>query len=355
MSGQAWWQECRDAQCSQNKLGKRVAIISRNYHIPAFIAKGTRDFRISVRKRAKGLGRPGRINTVLHLPPPPSPPLLSYSALDNNNETKNEKKPELLSLHTTDPSPEHLQEMYDRMCVSPDHDLLKRLIFQLAVGTMTFRNSFDGSAEKLNISEVLLYYDSATGDVSFGVKRTDLVHTEKITFFPFIFRNLKKFFFGRILFYFIFKSIMGISIRLEYLGAIPRLPSISGDTPNTRWCFGLRNMARHAILKAKFESAFQSIAGFALKTNVASLSHEFFYPLYVQSQFTDQNDFPRFSELVEMWLELKQQNVSSVREHDSRLRFKGAFPRRVQIRKIDKKFLRYLTFQTSEYLDLSSE
>ena len=222
------------------------------------------------------------------------------------------------------------------------------MLFQLGIAGSTFKTS--NGNEKGNIEEILTYYDNSEGNISFGIKRKNLGHSENVNFFPFIFRNLAKYFDGKLSFYFAFKGVLGTAVNLEYLGSIPTLPSLSGNSSNTRWQLSLANAARDAILKTKISSYRHPSARSIFYPTNQTLAHKCCFPIVLRMNIGD-DDLVTFFALLEMIDALKDPNLTSRQIDRIRLNFATRFSERIPALICYSRFLTHLTFNCYDFFD----
>lgn len=239
-------------------------------------------------------------------------------------------------------------KLFRRMCVTQDLDLLKNLLFSLGIAMSTFTTS--NGTEKGKLSEILLFYDNADGSISFGIKRENMTRAERTTFFPLIFRNLAKYFEGKVVLYLAFKALLGTAINLTYLGGITSLPPIGRETANGRWNIRLDHMARNVLLEARASSCFQEIGCFALQTNPATFSYEYYLPALLRMALGDAN-LVQFTRLFEMWRDLRAGTLSRTEESRSRLALASQFPPRYLFNPSGARLLQYLAFHCWSYFN----
>ena len=283
-------------------------------------------------------------------------PLISYiSARDDMEKRCGDLSfyQDVANLQREQPSADYIQTLYDRTMLTDDKNLLKQLLVELSIACMSFPKLNQGvaqakQADVRKVLEILMFYENENGNVSFSVKRTG--YGQKIFHFPLVFKNIKKFFKGKLLLYFCFKAVFGISFKLEYLGMIPSYPSISNEHPNGRIHTNLRNMSRFSVLKARGESVIQALGGFAMRTNPATFAYEYWLPMLFRI-YRGQNDIPveRLRRLFQEWRELKARHLPKHKEIRHRQYFASYFPSRIDVERADMKILRFLSYQTVDY------
>ena len=259
----------------------------------------------------------------------------------------------MTSLQPEKSEKEDIQTMYDQLCLTPDKELLKTLLFELSIATMTFKQKSAASMVPSNISndidEILIFYDNSEGNISLGIRRTDRRATQTTRFFPLIFRGLNNFFTGRVILYICFRAIFGCSISIEFLGSIPSVPSLLGDTLKGTMTRKLQNMVRFRILLYRAKSYMQTIGQFTLKCSAAHYAFHIFYPILIRSARGIEGIDCR--KLLKLWLELKELHLLQYEEERHRLSFKPYFPEKVPLEKTDAKILRFLSYNTFQYFD----
>ena len=243
--------------------------------------------------------------------------------------------------------------MYDRLSVCQDKELLKTLLFELSIATTTFQmgNEQEWAPADMtcDIEEIILLYDNSEGNISMGLRRTDPQNTQNTRFFPLVFHGLNRFFTGRVILYTCFRAIFGTSITIEFLGSIPPLPSILGETLAGRANLSLQNASRYAILLSRASSYMQAIGKFALNCSAAHYAFLYFYPILARSSQGIQDiNCPA---LLRLWLNLKAQNLERYEEQRSRLKFKCHFPQKIAVDRNAVKYLRYISYNAFNYLD----
>ena len=255
---------------------------------------------------------------------------------------------DVTNLQKEEPSAEYVQGLYDRAMVTEDKNLLKRLLIELSIACMSFPKSIEKDASIRKVIEILIFYENEKGDVSFSVKRSG--PGQQKFHFPLVFKNIKKFFKGKLLLYFCFKAVFGVSIKLEYLGMIPTFPSITIQHPNGRISANLRNMSRFAILKMRAKSVMQAMGCFAMRTNPATFAYEYWLPMLFRV-YRGHSDIPivQLRRLFQEWRELKERHLSKRREIRHRQYFASYFPSRVEVENAHVKILRFLSYQSVDY------
>ena len=148
---------------------------------------------------------------------------------------------------------------------------------------MSFKQRRTNFITRHSFEEIVVHYDNLYGDVGVNVRRSSTPTNQKqeTTFFPGVFRGLKRFLRKEALFYLNCQSKIGLALTYEYLGGIPSLPSPAPSSSHSKLFLSLQKIVRFQMIRNRARSPLADIARHSLHLNAASFHHEFYIPAIV--------------------------------------------------------------------------
>lgn len=243
-----------------------------------------------------------------------------------------------------------LLTMYNKGCVTSDTALLKDFLFFMSIANMSYAPNSDSwwhDATKNQLQEILVFYNTSAGSVSFSVCYTSNGQSRS-KYFHEILVNLNKYFKGQqLLLYVSFKSIFNTSLTIEFLGSCLSHP-ISWIEQS------LVNKSRFVLTQLRAKSALQKVSKFSLQCSSGYYALRLFYPLLSRCyRFQDVNDILDINTLIHLYEGLNlNRDLPAHREQKKRLSLVSRYPRhKIFVDRGDLHWLHFLTFYVFQYFD----
>ena len=197
---------------------------------------------------------------------------------------EDEDAEELESLHTLSEDPlvseDDCEDYYAMAHLSEDRQMLKELLYLFSSSTCMFGDV------TTDIKTWYLLYNTSEETVSYVLVGEASDGREFKKHFPDVYRNVKQVFTDNCHVYFTSRAVHGVAFEFVFVGSIPQLPDITGESSSGRNQLSLIALARKAVFETAKNSIGAACSRSIKRMNPPQFWTNYFLPALAQNWFS---------------------------------------------------------------------